>query len=649
MENKGWRVGHNFRGTEVSLDIGSLETFKKDPISSFAREIVQNSIDAKRDNEDKVIVQFKKFDLNKEDVPDYDTWANAFSNVLINWEQKQGKTKENDLKRMKEMIKISTDKIIPSMRVSDFNTSGLIGVNTKSESSQFYALTKGEGVSFKGGTAGGSKGIGKYASFVVSKLHTVFYSTITETYEKGYLGRALLPSGIYLDPNNNFKPDKTGLKTNGEWYYAESEYLKAINDQLILDKSFKRQEEETGTDLYILGFDFIDKWETHIIVKILESFIVAIVKGTLEVEVDNIIINSQTIEFLIDNLPVRKNTASYKNILAQHDLLTDDSVYHIPITIDEYGVVDLYVKSYSNEDKHLASGRCSIVRYPFMKIKDIKNIIQVPFSALAVINDDKINSTLRRFENPEHTDWLFNRNDYDKEERKVARELYNEVDKQIKLHINEYLLSSDKKTTDVEGAGEYLPHVIKDDLGLDKKTTKVEKIKIHKSKTRKNIDTVGYYESSDSNALNPDLGSLGTEDEFIDYSKQENSETKNKFDNLNINEGNELDYLNKKQLKGVRYNLLAVNPTKGEYIIRFIHNENLTNCDLKLYIVGDNLSANEKHPINIKNAKVNGIEKRTSNDTIYNFDIIKDKMNDIYIKTDQKESFSGRIVIYASR
>ena len=47
-EEKSWRTPSNDYGAEVGLDSGDLETFKRDPISSLARETGQNAIDANR-------------------------------------------------------------------------------------------------------------------------------------------------------------------------------------------------------------------------------------------------------------------------------------------------------------------------------------------------------------------------------------------------------------------------------------------------------------------------------------------------------------------------------------------------------------------------------------------------------------------------
>ena len=62
MENK-WRIIKNGFGQAYGAEPTDIETFKKDPISSLAREICQNSIDAKKDREKKTILEFQNTHL----------------------------------------------------------------------------------------------------------------------------------------------------------------------------------------------------------------------------------------------------------------------------------------------------------------------------------------------------------------------------------------------------------------------------------------------------------------------------------------------------------------------------------------------------------------------------------------------------------
>ena len=63
-----WKFIENGYGNESSLDSTDIETFKKDPIASIARELCQNSIDARK-GEEPVVVEFKSFYLNTKELP----------------------------------------------------------------------------------------------------------------------------------------------------------------------------------------------------------------------------------------------------------------------------------------------------------------------------------------------------------------------------------------------------------------------------------------------------------------------------------------------------------------------------------------------------------------------------------------------------
>jgi hypothetical protein len=73
-----WKFIENGYGNESSLDSTDVETFKKDPIASLARESTQNSIDA-RSGEHSVLIEFKSFVMKTSDIPG----INDLNNELI--------------------------------------------------------------------------------------------------------------------------------------------------------------------------------------------------------------------------------------------------------------------------------------------------------------------------------------------------------------------------------------------------------------------------------------------------------------------------------------------------------------------------------------------------------------------------------------
>lgn len=169
MTTQKWRFPDNNYTSENGLDTSDMEMFKKDPVSSLAREICQNSIDAAF-GEKPVRVEFSLFQVARGEVPGVDDLA---AQIDACYKYKKDSPKEEPtLRELKKSISRDT---ITCLRVSDFNTSGIFGVKVNKSGVPFYDLTKGSGVSNKGGSSGGSKGIGKFASFVVSTTNTVLF------------------------------------------------------------------------------------------------------------------------------------------------------------------------------------------------------------------------------------------------------------------------------------------------------------------------------------------------------------------------------------------------------------------------------------------------------------------------------------------
>ena len=80
--------------------------------------------------------------------------------IIKFWDHKE-EYKEEYTKRLDSLN--DDEESVDCIRISDFNTKGLIGINdTNPKNNYFQALVKGSGVSEKeSSVAGGSKGLGK--------------------------------------------------------------------------------------------------------------------------------------------------------------------------------------------------------------------------------------------------------------------------------------------------------------------------------------------------------------------------------------------------------------------------------------------------------------------------------------------------------
>ena len=64
MTNIKWRFPASNHGERKGISSGDTEAFKKSPFQAFAREVLQNSIDARATDEEPTVVEFMEFDIN---------------------------------------------------------------------------------------------------------------------------------------------------------------------------------------------------------------------------------------------------------------------------------------------------------------------------------------------------------------------------------------------------------------------------------------------------------------------------------------------------------------------------------------------------------------------------------------------------------
>lgn len=133
----------------------------------------------------------------------------------------------------------------------------------------------------------------------------------------------------------------------------------------------------------------------------------------------------------------------------------------------------------------MATQKCVYVRYPYMKIKMSDNLSKLPFSAMCIIGDNEINSLLRDVENPQHTDWEFNRLNDDKPLKKKTRNAERLLREEIRKFVTEVMLADSSEKTDVLGAGEFLPSTEDGDMEVEVKTIKKDIVRTTKARKNK--------------------------------------------------------------------------------------------------------------------------------------------------------------------
>lgn len=424
-------------GAEGISDAG-LETFKGEPIRSMAREVCQNSLDARRQNDRPLRIEFERLLIKTSDFPGTEELRKTLLKCQEFWKNVNDKRQLTFIKRAIETI--SDDKIF-ILRISDYNTTGLKGAFSKQNITPWKSLVCGNAYSVKSSdTSGGSYGIGKAAAFAVSKLQTVFYRTFDIDNCRAVQGVAHIPS--FFNENAPKGLDKT---TRPIGYYG-SKPLPKINE---LDELNMRK--EYGTDLFILGFDsFSDKgreWKDEVIIEILNNFIYSIYSNKMEVIVDGVHINKNTAYDHIDRLmPTTKHVKSFYDVIntptSQETLMCENKNFH------NLGTLNLRIL-YSPE----ANKKVLVVRESGMKITDITNLPKgISFSGFLELQGKELNKFFREMENPQHNKWEPNRHD----NPKMAKTYKDDLEKWVRDCIGEKIKEISGTEIDVDTSRYFL-------------------------------------------------------------------------------------------------------------------------------------------------------------------------------------------------
>lgn len=170
LHRYAWNFPSNNHGQIFGIADSGVETFNGTPIKSLAREICQNSIDANLKNGEPTRIIFRTFEIAPSAIPDFDDLDDAFSRSLEYW-SKQKSTKAKSF--FQSALKLAKQPKITCLRISDTNTTGLLG-SDEEYNSPWCNLTKSQGASDKSGSHGGSFGIGKFAPYACSALELFF-------------------------------------------------------------------------------------------------------------------------------------------------------------------------------------------------------------------------------------------------------------------------------------------------------------------------------------------------------------------------------------------------------------------------------------------------------------------------------------------
>lgn len=425
-----WNFPSNNNGEVIGLNNAGIETFLGEPITSLAREVHQNSLDA-ADNQSRrpVEVHFKLSTVDSSMFPAREEFLIILTACKEYWaENKKAKA------FFERALNILSESTISVMKISDFFTTGLTGSNG-AKGSNWANLIKTNGASDKLGGAGGSFGIGKHAPFACSGLRTVFYSTKDIEGKFAFQGVAKLVTHT----------DATASDTQGTGYFGVSKTNSPIKDPEQLPEFFRRS--QVGTDLFVFGFDAGNDWEEKIIRSVLENFFVAIHQRKLIVAVGNTRLDDTTLPELMEK---HFGDSSASDCPTYYQAFTsDEAKFYSLENFEDLGSVELHVLPGQHFPKRVA-----MVRQTGMVVF-YKGHFQTPmkFAGVMRATGTGINELLRSLEPPSHSKWETERHEDPAFARKIVKRLYDWVRECVK----ETSQAGVEEEYDFEGMQQFLP------------------------------------------------------------------------------------------------------------------------------------------------------------------------------------------------
>jgi hypothetical protein len=428
------RVPHPKGANKIGPKNSNVQYFSGtefEKIDTLVRETIQNPLDNIFDPSKPVVIEFKEIMIPTSEIPCIKDIKDTIDALLVELENLK-RTTGGQIEKYLEFYSKSKERLnnnhILSLKISDFNTIGLLGSRNDNNSNlgRFLGST---GYFDDGSSGGGSGGLGKFAPFGSSAVNFCFYSSKNTNGEY-----------IYYGWGNNF-------------YHKidEKEYLGEINigdnnDVLKLSNSypngFLSERTSHGTDVFIIGQqqNFESKWIDQVSKAVVRNFFGAIIDEKLIVKVVNInnetnLIDSSSISNYLHLFDSNQRISMYTSIPADKFILE---------CIDSYQNGEVF-NSLETEIKTPILGECEVriiqndeyskifsyIRGPKMLIFLKKlNYGDLPYTGVFCCKSDEGNKYLRNIEDSHHKAWNF-------ESTGINKKINNEIKNFIKFCITE--------------------------------------------------------------------------------------------------------------------------------------------------------------------------------------------------------------------
>lgn len=620
--NIGWNFPNSNFGKISGINEAGIETFKGSLYSSLAREICQNSLDARLDNSKPVSIEFDLKELNLKEDYRLKELKTIFKKCEEYW-----KSNKKAMSFILKAGKILSEDKIRILRISDFNTTGLTG-SKENKNSCWHNLVKASGVSDKSGASGGSFGIGKSAPFACSDLRVIFYNTLDKENTEAFQGVANLIS---------FYQGEQGDCTQGTGYFGNKS-----DNSPIRKMSFFGNYTRTipGTDIFVLGFMKYDIWKDEVIKAVLEGFLISIIRGHLIVKFDNLEIKKETLASLMEKYK-DDITLTYN----YYQILISD-ISPIEYEFENLGKLKFYLDIKKNFKRSILMARSN-----GMKIFDKKGISSViQFAGVCILEDEKINSYFREMETPQHNNWEPDRHSNPKEAKSKRTALFR--------YLKDTVFAKAKNTItdemDAVGVGEFIPDT--NDLEItnseNKKesiSNKIRNISLEEIKDIKSKGTI----SNNGNFLD-DIDGLGnfTDDDILNSFEHKNKNKKTDFSSENYKNssgkpGDGNDIIKEKiRVTPLKIRLVASNSINKSYKLNFTLDKDIEDAVIEFKIAGEEGTSIPKieKAFDIENNTLSSL-----NNFVFLKNINKDLNNSIFFILKEKENYCMEVFIYGNK
>jgi len=377
------------------------QNFKGEPYAALVRESIQNSLDVPLENDCPVRVVYSFGDIDSNALDGFFDLKEHIKGCMDFW-----KAKKDIVDKYEKKLNYFNDGLFQSMpylKVSDYNTLGM-DYEFENNNCPFYAFVRASKISVKEGPyQGGTYGFGKAAYFQLSPINTLLISTRTPDGKVFFEGKSALCTHLYK-----------GEKKTSVGFFDNKEGNRPIENQSEIPSMFRRNEDEPGTDFYILGIkplkmeDAVQKMKHEV----LRSFHPAVEAGMLEVEIQaptgNVCITKDTIEtYMIQEFPDEQDTSGQFRTLNPRPYY--DALIHkgkgkgydvIEGEKEHLGKIKMYIKKVPG-----AIDKIVYMRRPRMIVYAQKSQSSLGFYGVFVCDDEKGDDLLSKLENSSHSKW----------------------------------------------------------------------------------------------------------------------------------------------------------------------------------------------------------------------------------------------------